>query len=98
MTLSFPELIAALRREDLVVTAPADAPLIAGLTTDSRLAGSGDVYIAVRGSQTDGHRFVRDAVGRGAAAIVVETPQGLPVPERGRIPAELAEQYAAAHR
>jgi UDP-N-acetylmuramoyl-L-alanyl-D-glutamate--2,6-diaminopimelate ligase len=81
MTLSLPELIAALRREDLVVTAPGDAPPITGITTDSRLAGSGDVYIAVRGSQTDGHRFVRDAVGRGAAAIVVETSQGLPVPE-----------------
>ncbi|MGE5092190.1 MAG: UDP-N-acetylmuramoyl-L-alanyl-D-glutamate--2,6-diaminopimelate ligase [Bacillota bacterium] len=81
MTLSLPELIAALRREDLVVTAPGDAPRITGITTDSRLAGSGDVYIAVRGSQTDGHRFARDAVARGAAAIVVETPQGLPVPE-----------------
>ena len=81
MTLSLPELIAALRREDLVVTAPGDAPRITGITTDSRLVGSGDVYIAVRGSQIDGHRFVRDAVGRGAAAIVVETPQGLPVPE-----------------
>jgi UDP-N-acetylmuramoyl-L-alanyl-D-glutamate--2,6-diaminopimelate ligase len=81
MTLSLPELVAALRREDLVVTASTEAPAVSGLTTDSRTAGSGDVYIAVRGSQTDGHRFVRDAVGRGAAAIVVETPQGLPVPE-----------------
>ena len=81
MTLSLPELVAALRREDLVVTAPAEAPPIAGLTTDSRTAGPGELYIAVRGSQTDGHRFVRDAVHRGAAAIVVETPQGLPLPE-----------------
>ena len=81
MTLSLPELVAALRREDLVVTASTEAPAVAGITTDSRTAGSGDVYIAVRGSQTDGHRFVRDAVSRGAAAVVVETPQGLAVPE-----------------
>ena len=81
MTLTLPELVAALRREDLVVTTSSEAPAVSGLTTDSRTAGAGDVYIAVRGSQTDGHRFVRDAVGRGAAAIVVETPQGLAVPE-----------------
>ncbi len=33
------------------------------------------VYVAVRGSQADGHRFVADAVRRGAVAVVVEAPQ-----------------------
>jgi hypothetical protein len=37
--------------------------------------------------------------GSGEAAQIREwaRSQGLPVPERGRIPAELAERYAAAH-
>jgi UDP-N-acetylmuramoyl-L-alanyl-D-glutamate--2,6-diaminopimelate ligase len=42
---------------------------------------AGTFYVAVRGSQADGHRFVGDAVSRGAAAVVVETPQQAPVPE-----------------
>jgi UDP-N-acetylmuramoyl-L-alanyl-D-glutamate--2,6-diaminopimelate ligase len=38
------------------------------------------VYVAVRGSQTDGHRFVADAVRLGAVAVVVESPvEGLGV-------------------
>ena len=78
---SLPELIAALRREDLVVTAPAGAPRLTGISTDSRRVLPGSLYIAVRGSQTDGHRYARDAAASGAAAIVVETPQGLDRPE-----------------
>ena len=81
MPLSLPELIVALRREDLVVAAPAAAPALTGISTDSRRVGPGSLYIAVRGSQTDGHRFTRDVAARGAAAIVVETPQGLDLPE-----------------
>ena len=81
MTLSLPELVAVLRREDLIVTAAAVAPEVTGITTDSRATAPGDVYIAVRGSQTDGHRFVRDAIARGAVAVVVEVPQGGGVPE-----------------
>jgi UDP-N-acetylmuramoyl-L-alanyl-D-glutamate--2,6-diaminopimelate ligase len=35
----------------------------------------------VRGSQVDGHRFIPDAVGRGAIAVVVEHPASAGVPE-----------------
>jgi len=37
--------------------------------------------------------------GSGEAALIREwaRSQGLPVPERGRIPADLADKYAAAH-
>ena len=41
----------------------------------------GMLYVAVRGSQADGHRFVADAVRRGATAVVVESPQRSSVPE-----------------
>jgi UDP-N-acetylmuramoyl-L-alanyl-D-glutamate--2,6-diaminopimelate ligase len=61
---------------------PADRTVpVGGLTTDSRSVTPGVVYIAVRGSQADGHRFVPDALQRGAAALIVETPQGSAVPE-----------------
>jgi UDP-N-acetylmuramoyl-L-alanyl-D-glutamate--2,6-diaminopimelate ligase len=39
------------------------------------------LYVAVRGSQADGHRFIPDAVRRGAVAVVVEQPSAAGVPE-----------------
>jgi UDP-N-acetylmuramoyl-L-alanyl-D-glutamate--2,6-diaminopimelate ligase len=66
------DLLLALRREGLVRAAPGVLPPFSGVTTDSRSAGPGSLFVAVRGSQADGHRFVPDAVARGAAALVVE--------------------------
>jgi UDP-N-acetylmuramoyl-L-alanyl-D-glutamate--2,6-diaminopimelate ligase len=81
MTLSWQGLLDELRRADLLVSAGASGPVPTGLSMDSRSVGPGTVYVAVRGSQTDGHRFVADAVRRGAVAAVVETAQGSGVPE-----------------
>ena len=46
---------------------------IHGLHTDSRQVGRGDLFIAVRGTQVDGHAFVAKAIEQGAHAIVCET-------------------------
>ena len=70
-----------LRRNDLLVAAPAVSPTLTGLGVDSRSISPGMLYIAVRGSQADGHRFVADSVQRGAAAVLVETAQQTSVPE-----------------
>jgi UDP-N-acetylmuramoyl-L-alanyl-D-glutamate--2,6-diaminopimelate ligase len=43
------------------------------LTYDSRHAGEGSVFFAVKGTQVDGHRFIADVVTKGVAAIVCET-------------------------
>jgi UDP-N-acetylmuramoyl-tripeptide--D-alanyl-D-alanine ligase len=40
--------------------------------TDSREVQQGGVFFALRGGKMDGHRFISDALGRGAAALVVE--------------------------
>ncbi len=78
---TLPELVAALRREDLVVSAPADAPVLRSISSDSRTIGPGDLYLAVRGTQADGHRFVPAALALGAAALIVETAQDTEVPQ-----------------
>ena len=75
------DIVAALRREDQLLSAPDPLPDVHALTADSRAVEQGALYAAVRGSQTDGHRFVADAVRRGAAAVMVETPQAAGVPE-----------------
>ncbi|MDR0597916.1 MAG: UDP-N-acetylmuramoyl-L-alanyl-D-glutamate--2,6-diaminopimelate ligase [Treponema sp.] len=45
-------------------------PLISGLEYDSRRVKPGNIYFALPGLHTDGHRFVPDALDRGAAAII----------------------------
>ena len=40
--------------------------------TDSREVVPGGVFFALRGGSMDGHRFIADALSRGAAALVVE--------------------------
>jgi UDP-N-acetylmuramoyl-L-alanyl-D-glutamate--2,6-diaminopimelate ligase len=47
---------------------------IKGIKSDSRDIEPGDVFVAIRGGEADGHRFVGDAVKRGAAACVTEEP------------------------
>lgn len=39
---------------------------------DSRLVRAGDVFVAIRGFQTDGHQFISQALEQGAAVIVAE--------------------------
>jgi UDP-N-acetylmuramoyl-tripeptide--D-alanyl-D-alanine ligase len=46
--------------------------------TDSRQVVQGGVFFALRGAEMDGHRFVDDAIRRGAAAVVVERRREIP--------------------
>ncbi|MHB1834963.1 MAG: UDP-N-acetylmuramoyl-L-alanyl-D-glutamate--2,6-diaminopimelate ligase [Solirubrobacteraceae bacterium] len=54
---------------------------ITGLAYDNRAVEPGALFFCVRGYARDGHEFAPDAVSRGAAALVVERPLGLGVPE-----------------
>jgi len=56
--------------------APAASDLvITGIAYDSREVAPGHVFVALKGLQTDGSLFVRQAVQRGAVVIVSEHPQ-----------------------
>ena len=46
---------------------------ISGLTADSREAGPGKLFAALRGETSDGHDFIPQALANGAAAILAET-------------------------
>jgi len=48
---------------------------IRAVRDDSRTVEPGDLFVAVRGTTVDGHRFVAQAVERGAAAVVVQDRQ-----------------------
>ena len=67
----------------MIPAAPATAGAvpITDLAYDSRAARPGTLFFCVSGLQRDGHAFAPEAVARGAAALVVERPLGLGVPE-----------------
>ncbi|GBE53006.1 UDP-N-acetylmuramoyl-L-alanyl-D-glutamate--LD-lysine ligase [bacterium BMS3Bbin14] len=45
---------------------------VTGLTCDSRAVIPGSVFVAVKGQEADGHRYVSQAVARGCLAVVVD--------------------------
>ena len=47
---------------------------VTGVTFDSREVGPGDLFIALKGETTDGHRFLDGAFAAGAAGAIVQTP------------------------
>lgn len=55
----------------LLAGAPADL-WFSRVTTDSRAARPGALFVAIRGERVDGHAFVADAFARGAVAALVE--------------------------
>ncbi|MBS1858161.1 MAG: UDP-N-acetylmuramoyl-L-alanyl-D-glutamate--2,6-diaminopimelate ligase [Acidobacteria bacterium] len=48
---------------------------IAGLEYDSRRVQPGSVFFAFPGARADGRRFANDALGRGAAAVLSDSPR-----------------------
>jgi len=55
---------------------------ITGVSTDSRAVAPGDLFVAIRGENFDGHKFAEAAVARGAAAALTSTEiTGLPIPQ-----------------
>jgi UDP-N-acetylmuramoyl-L-alanyl-D-glutamate--2,6-diaminopimelate ligase len=55
------------------VPGPQD-PLIRGVAHDSRTVEPGDLFVALVGQRFDGRTFARDAVGRGAVAVIGPQP------------------------
>ena len=58
-----------------------DPPTILDVTHDSRQAGPGWLFVAIRGASIDGHDHVAQAVSAGAAAVCVEHDTGVEVPQ-----------------
>jgi len=74
-------LTAVLQRAGLLVAAPRQDAVVTALATDSRSVVPGALFLALPGSQADGHRFVADAATRGAVALLVERPVEVALPQ-----------------
>lgn len=71
---------------------------ITSLASDSRLAQPGCLFFCLPGTKDDGHRFAKQAIERGAAALVTARPLGfdvaqLIVPDTRQALAMLADYY-----
>lgn len=65
---------------------------IAEVRCDSRAVQPGDLFVAIRGYETDGHKYIASAMERGAAAVVCEeAPKGVPAVVVGDARLALAE-------
>jgi UDP-N-acetylmuramoyl-L-alanyl-D-glutamate--2,6-diaminopimelate ligase len=58
--------------------AAAPGPWIDGIAIDSRKVRPGDLFVAMRGAQHDGHTFVAAALAAGAVAVLVDRPVQAP--------------------
>lgn len=96
------EVLGRLRREGLLRSEPAgDAKLaeapVRAVTVDSREAGPGVLFCAVRGTAADGHRFLPAVAAAGAlAALVEERDPALSLPQAEVTDGRLAAAFAAA--
>ena len=62
-------IIKGIRVEEIIGETQRD---IADLHIDSRRIGAGSLFVAMRGTQVDGHKYIQGAIDMGASAIVCE--------------------------
>ncbi len=90
-----------LTRTSQVLATCGDA-LVSGIASDSRLVQPGDLFVAYRGFEADGHEYIAPALVNGAVAVVFDDPrhettvEGVPwarVADARRACAELAAAW-----
>lgn len=65
--------------EGTVRGGPPEASVTGSVVIDSRTAGPGDLFVAIRGENSDGHDYAATAIAAGAVAVLAERPlDGLP--------------------
>ena len=75
-------LLASVPAERLL-SPPEGDPVVRGVVYDSRAVASGDLFVALRGANFDGHAYLRQALELGAVALMVEElPKDLEVGDR----------------
>lgn len=53
---------------------------IRSIQYDSRRVGPGDVFVAIEGFETDGHKYIQNALDAGAAAVICQRPPNAEIP------------------
>jgi len=53
---------------------------ISGFCYDTRVIRNGELFIAIRGYETDGHKYIKEAVSKGAVCVVCEEAPDITIP------------------
>jgi UDP-N-acetylmuramoyl-L-alanyl-D-glutamate--2,6-diaminopimelate ligase len=81
MKVSVADIKAALAKEGLLAGVNGELPAeLSGIADDSRKVARGDLFIAIRGWNSDGHDFLNAAADRGAGAAIVEDAARTSIP------------------
>jgi UDP-N-acetylmuramoyl-L-alanyl-D-glutamate--2,6-diaminopimelate ligase len=81
MTVDVAAIKAALAERGLLAGVRGELPThVTGITDDSRKVKPGDIFIAIRGSTSDGHDYLKAAQDKGAALAIVEDPTRTSLP------------------
>ncbi len=98
--LSVAEVVSATSAKPIGITMLEGLPPITGVCTDSRQVEAGDLFVALRGTRTDGHQYLQEVFDKGAVCALVEYvpigAEGMPllkVPSTVRALGELARHY-----
>lgn len=86
------ELIKQIQYTQIVL--PKEEINVKGVNIDSRNVKSGDVFIAMRGTQADGHCYIDAAIAQGASVIICETMPATINPEIAYIKVVNAQSIA----
>lgn len=70
---------------------------VTGLCSDSRICDKGQVFVAIKGLNFDGHQFLEEACEKGAVALVVENVSGIPKDYQGAV-LKVEDSKQALHR
>ena len=80
----------ALRDADVLRRIDRDV-VVSGVEYDSRRVGPGSLFVATRGETTDGNRYIEQAVGRGAVAVVTDSAAAYDATANGPLDVAVAE-------
>lgn len=61
-----------LRDVEFVLLSGTEDVQVNGISYDSRTVQKGDVYVCLHGTNADGHDFIREAIDKGAVAVICE--------------------------
>jgi len=53
---------------------------VPGINYDTRVLRDGEIFIAIRGYETDGHKYIDEAVRQGAVCVICEEAPGISIP------------------
>jgi UDP-N-acetylmuramoyl-tripeptide--D-alanyl-D-alanine ligase len=70
-------------------------PATIAISTDTRAIRPSETFLALRGENYDGHRFVADAVAGGASAVIVDDARALPHGQAGVVVEDTLTAYLA---